>query len=50
MKTLKVLAIVLLATFGFTAANAQVVHHKHHKKHRRRHHHPVVVHQPVHHR
>jgi len=41
MKSLKVLAIVLLAMFSFSAVNAQVVHHKKapHKMHHKRHHH-----------
>jgi len=41
MKSLKVLTIVLLATFSFSNVNAQVAHHKkaHHKMHHRRHHH-----------
>jgi hypothetical protein len=47
MKTLKVLAIVLLATFGFTAVNAQTVHHRYKKRRHHKRHHPVVV---VHHR
>ncbi|SHN31955.1 hypothetical protein [Mucilaginibacter sp. OK098] len=40
MKSLKVLAIGLLAMFSFSAVNAQVTHHKkvyhkhHHKMHR----------------
>jgi len=44
MKSIKVLAIVLLATFGFTTVNAEMVHHKHHKRHRRHHHHVAVIH------
>jgi hypothetical protein len=44
MKAIKVVMILLLATFGFTAVNAQTVHH--HRKHHRHHHHkhPVAVH------
>jgi len=35
MKSIKVLVIILLAVFSFSAANARPVHHKkaHHKKH-----------------
>jgi hypothetical protein len=43
MKALKVLAVVLLASFTYTAASAQVHHRRHYKKHHRhvvvRHHH-----------
>lgn len=35
MKALKVLAVILLATFCFQSASAQI----HHRKHKRRHHH-----------
>ena len=38
MKALKVLVIVLLATFSFQAVNAQVRHHKRHHKIVRHHH------------
>jgi hypothetical protein len=39
MKALKVLVIILLATFSFQAANAQVRnHHKRHHKMAKRHH------------
>ncbi|WP_262713293.1 hypothetical protein [Mucilaginibacter frigoritolerans] len=40
MKAFKVLAIVLLAAFSFTAASARPVHHK---KHYHRKHRPVVA-------
>jgi hypothetical protein len=39
MKALKVLSIILLATFSFTAANAQM--HRHHFV---RHHHHIIRH------
>jgi len=49
MKSLKVLVIVLLAMFSFSAVNAQVAHHKkvyhkHHRKvhHAKKHHRPVT--------
>jgi len=44
MKTLKILAIVLLATFSYQAANAQSVHQ--HKRHHsiKRHHHMLKKH------
>jgi hypothetical protein len=49
MKSLKVLVIVLLAMFSFSAVNAQGVHHKkvyhkHHRKvhHAKKHHRPVT--------
>ena len=44
MKTLKVLAILLLATFSFQIVNAQVNHH--HKRHHsiKRHHHRIKKH------
>jgi hypothetical protein len=44
MKALKVLVIILLATFSFQAANAQVKHHhkRHHKIAKR--HHRIVKH------
>jgi len=37
MKSIKVLVIVLLAAFSFSAVNAQPAHHKkaHHKRHAR---------------
>jgi len=54
MKALKVLAIVLLATFSFTAVNAQMKHKmemKHHpmkhkmmKRHHRMERHPMMKH------
>ncbi len=50
MKSLKVLTIVLLATFSFSAVNAQVTHHKkaRHKMHHKRHHHGKRhAHRPV---
>jgi len=40
MKALKVLAILLLATFAYSAASARPVHHK---KHHHRRPHPVAV-------
>lgn len=43
MKILKTLAILMVATFAFNAASAQVHHKKHHKKHHRHHHHAPVV-------
>jgi len=45
MKALKVLIIILLATFSFQAVNAQV-HHRYHKKHHKviRKHHRIVKH------
>jgi len=46
MKALKILAVVLFATFAYTTASAQT-HHCRHVVHR--HHHPVV-HHPRHHR
>jgi|GEM_PF-1495491 len=44
MKTLKVLAILLLATFSFQAVNAQTKHR--HKRHHsiKRHHHRIKKH------
>ncbi|MBS1520754.1 MAG: hypothetical protein JST50_07160 [Bacteroidetes bacterium] len=45
MKTLKVLAIILLATFSFQAVNAQAKHH--HKRHhsiKPSHHHKIKRH------
>jgi hypothetical protein len=47
MKALKVLIVILLATFSFQAAQAQVEHKPvkhHHRKHHKvvRHHHKVV--------
>ena len=48
MKSLKVLVIVLLAMFSFSAANAQVVHHKKvHHKHHHKVHHAKKHHRPV---
>ncbi|SDP99111.1 hypothetical protein SAMN05428975_4910 [Mucilaginibacter sp. OK268] len=44
MKALKILAVVLFATFAYTAANAQT----HHRVVHRHHHH--VVHHPRHHK
>jgi hypothetical protein len=44
MKALKVLAIVLLASFSYTAVSAQVMHHKMHRKMHHKKHHVVVVH------
>lgn len=37
MKALKVLAIILLATFSFQAASAQVHHKRHHKRYHHKH-------------
>ncbi len=48
MKPVKVLVIILLAMFSFSAVNAQVrhrkVHHKRYVKHRHVKHHRVVRH------
>jgi len=50
MKSLKVLAVVLLAMFSFSTVNAQVVHHKRarNRMHHKRHHHVKRhAHRPV---
>jgi len=47
MKALKILAVVLFATFIYTAASAQT-HHRHRVVHRHHHHH--IVHHPRHHK
>ena len=41
MKTLKVLLVVMLAAFSYTAVSAQGVHHK---KHHHHHHHMTANH------
>lgn len=38
MKALRVLAIILLATFSYQVVNAQAVHHKRHHSIKRHHH------------
>jgi|GEM_PF-1955119 len=53
MKAIRVLLIILLATFSYAAVNAQTmhrkaVHHKKHVKHHRHHHAKKHVHQHSH--
>lgn len=33
MKAVKILSILLLAIFGYSAVSAQTIHHKWHKRH-----------------
>ena len=48
MKALKVLAIVLLATFGFTAVNAQMSQHRFkHRPSMKRHHRHIIRHHAI---
>ena len=49
MKALKALALVLLATFSYTAVNAQVHHRAHHKVVHHYRHHRIVHHTVMHH-
>ena len=47
MKASKILVIVLLATFGFTAVKAQTTDHKMKRHSMMRRHHRIIRHQPI---